>query len=246
MAWARIHDSALNSPKLVKLFRGSDPLHLWVWGLTYCQLHLTDGAIPVEALPHGAAKAAEVLIERGLWEGPAEGGYRIHDYLDWNDSKETITKKRVTARERVTRYRTRVTTHVTASENVREQRDANAGRGVAYISSSSKEKKIENESDPLGARAGRLVERYGELFHQRRKGAKYHSRPALDFQKALGLVQTWDDDARLEKLAILVLTTDDDWISGTDRGFAVFASRASWADDRLAAWEAEQARKVGA
>lgn len=245
MSWARIHDSALNSPKLVKLFKASDPLHLWVWGLTYCQLHLTDGAIPIEAIPHGGVKAAEALIERRLWEA-SEGGYQIHDYLDWNESKEVISKKRASSRERVTRFRTRVTNAPTSSSNTRVHGNANAGRGVAYVSSSFKEKKIESEPDPVGARAGRLVERYAELFYQRRKGAKYHSRPALDFQKAMGLVQTWDDDARLEKLAILVLTTDDEWVSGTDRGFGVFASRASWADGLLAEWEAEQARKVGA
>ena len=125
MSWARIHDSALNSPKLVKLFKASDPLHLWVWGLTYCQLHLTDGAIPAEAVPHGGTKAADVLIEKRLWEATSDG-YQIHDYLDWNESKDVISKKRASSRERVTRYRTRVTNASTTDSYTRVRGNANA------------------------------------------------------------------------------------------------------------------------
>jgi hypothetical protein len=94
------------------------------------------------------------------------------------------------------------------------------------------------------ARAGELLNRYAELFYLHRKGARYHNRMHLDFDKALGLVRTWEDDKRLEKLAVIVLTTDDEWISRTDRGFGIFAARASWADDRLSAWEAEQQVKT--
>jgi hypothetical protein len=41
----------------------------------------------------------------------------------------------------------------------------------------------------------------------------------------------------LEKLAKIVLTTDDPFIAGTDRSFKIFALKASWADDRLRQWE---------
>jgi hypothetical protein len=99
---------------------------------------------------------------------------------------------------------------------------------------------VEIAQETLDARAGRLVERYAELFYLHRRGARYHSRIHLDFMKAQELVRTWADDARLEKLAIIVLESDDEWISHTDRGFGVFAAKASWADDRLAAWEAQQ------
>lgn len=88
-------------------------------------------------------------------------------------------------------------------------------------------------------RAGALLESYAVLFMKHCHGARYHNRMHLDFAKALELVRTWPDDARLEKLAVLVLTTDDDWIARTDRGFGVFAAKASWADKSLAAWEAE-------
>jgi hypothetical protein len=94
--------------------------------------------------------------------------------------------------------------------------------------------------EEIAERAGRLVERYGELFYQHRGGAMYRPRPALDWDEGCDLCRLWPDDARLDKLATLVLTTDDPWISRTDRSFHIFALKASWADERLAAWEAKQ------
>jgi len=106
------------------------------------------------------------------------------------------------------------------------------------------ERRLEPDPDenPLLRRAGALLERYAELFYEHRRGARYHNRMHLDFPKAQELVKTWADDARLEKLAVIILTTDDEWIAGTDRGFGIFAARASWADDRLTIWEAEHAQ----
>jgi hypothetical protein len=58
----------------------------------------------------------------------------------------------------------------------------------------------------------------------------------LEFSEAVQLCRTWDDK-RLEKLAVLVLTTDDDWIARTDRGWKIFVKKATWADNALAEWE---------
>jgi 5-methylcytosine-specific restriction endonuclease McrA len=84
----------------------------------------------------------------------------------------------------------------------------------------------------LGDRAGRFVERFAQLFAEHRKGAKYHSRPTLDFQEALGLCQTWDDE-RLERLVIAFLTTDDKFCRNGNGSIAHFRSRASWCDSKL-------------
>lgn len=100
-----------------------------------------------------------------------------------------------------------------------------------------KTRTVDVSPEALDLRAGNLVERYAELFYLHRRGARYHSRLHLDFMKAQELVRTWADDAHLEKLAVIILESDDDWIAKTDRGFGVFAARATWADDRLKAWE---------
>jgi uncharacterized protein YdaU (DUF1376 family) len=113
------------------------------------------------------------------------------------------------------------------------------------IASASEVQRASGAHDAIDLRAGTLVNRYGELFIKHRFGAKHLQRPNLDWEAAKGLVALWSDE-RLDKLAVLVLTTDDPWISGTDRSFKIFAMKASWADERLAAWEAEHNTKVRA
>lgn len=49
---------------------------------------------------------AQVPNRAPLWER-VEGGFRVHDYLDWNDSREDILKKRADSRDRLKRYRER-------------------------------------------------------------------------------------------------------------------------------------------
>jgi len=152
MAWARIHDSALSSPKVVGMFNPRDPFHLWIWGLSYCQLHLTDGAIPREAVPHGGDRAAATLIGKRLWE-TADGGYQVHDYLDWNDSREVITKKRDAARSRmsVARERSREQ-HQRTKQEQQPRTSTDVLRGVASSSSDRIIDLVSNQQDPEGER----------------------------------------------------------------------------------------------
>ena len=97
-------------------------------------------------------------------------------------------------------------------------------------------------SDELGARAAALLDTFGALYAKHRHGAKlFRRRPALDWDQACQLCRTWDD-ARLTKMIEILLTTDDDWVSQTDRGWSVFVARAQWCDERLAVWEASHRR----
>jgi len=102
MAWVRIHDGALTHPKLVGL--SDKAFRLWVWGLCYCQMHLTDGVIPAAAIPP-PARTATVLTLAKLWDAKDDGGFTVHDYLDWNDSKAYVTKRRTEAKERIANSR---------------------------------------------------------------------------------------------------------------------------------------------
>ncbi len=111
------------------------------------------------------------------------------------------------------------------------------------IATPDKRTHVEATENELVERASRLrQETYPRLYAKYRHGAKLviFANP-IELNDAMVLVKQWDD-ARLEKLATLVLTSDDEWISRTDRGFKVFVKKASWADERLAAWEAEKAR----
>lgn len=132
-----------------------------------------------------------------------------------------------------------------ASARPREEAKANAqanGHGSSQGVAAARATHITD--DATADRAANLLERYPTLYAQHRRGARVLIKPALDFQRALDICRTWPDDVRIEKMAVILLTTDDTWISGTDRGFGVFASKASWCDDRLREWEAKNGLTV--
>lgn len=96
MAWVRIDDQSPRNQKMLKA--GAAACWLWVCGIAHCQSQLTDGFISEEALPmigvaKDAVKLARTLVDVGLWES-ADGGFRIHDYLEYNQSREDVLKKR--------------------------------------------------------------------------------------------------------------------------------------------------------
>lgn len=121
-------------------------------------------------------------------------------------------------------------------------------RSSTDLSSPDPDRKIEKplsslESDEIATRAGWFVGRFAELYAQERNGARYRARPNLDWVDACDLVKLWPD-TRLEQLAVWFLNSGDPWISGTDRGFKIFAMKASFCDNELTAWE--QSRKASA
>jgi hypothetical protein len=135
MPWGRLDDRGNGDAKLLAL---SDAAwRMWGCGLIYCQFNLTDGFIPQHAIDTFGVRAknkrvvAEELCQslvpgKGpLWH-PTEGGYQVHDYLDWNESKETIEKERALSKQRVDRFRKRrgnaVTSRVTNDEQTPTER----------------------------------------------------------------------------------------------------------------------------
>lgn len=235
MSWVRIDDRAMSHPKLNRL--SDKAFRLWVWGLAYAQQHLTDGWIPSDApIPARLTRAVEELTGPGLWE-PISGGVWIHDYLDWNDSRDKVMKSRTAAKERMRHVRSE-----RSPENTTLERSETPAREVpsGWVSSTSFPEKEREKKPPdsVAARAGNLLRRYRELYQQHRHGAQLRlTANSLEFSDACSICDTWADDARIEKLAVLVLTTDDAFIAGTDRSFRIFALKASWADDKLKAWE---------
>lgn len=97
MAWLRMDDRVRTHPKIVK----AGPLAGWLWfcGVCYCREHLTDGVIQDGMIPTlapgltSAKKHAQTLVDVGLWHR-TEGGYHVHDFLDWNPSRTEIETNR--------------------------------------------------------------------------------------------------------------------------------------------------------
>ncbi len=119
MPWVRLDEGFADHPKL----REAGPLGLamQVAGLCYCNRYLTDGFIPSSVVPtllnlegigmniwHGELMGGgddatwqlvvDALLAVGLWE-QVEGGYYIHDYLDYQPSRSQVIAEREQKRE---------------------------------------------------------------------------------------------------------------------------------------------------
>lgn len=122
MTWIRLDDSFSDHPKVIAA--GREAAWLFVSGLCYSGRLLTDGFIPtaqVRSLGNPFVRshqaAARRLVEVGLWED-AEGGYQIHDFLQYNPSKEEVLQQREAAARRQAAWRERSKTPRNAVTNV--------------------------------------------------------------------------------------------------------------------------------
>jgi hypothetical protein len=264
VAWIRLDDNYIYHAKFTKLSDGA--FRLWHEGIAYCRKMLSDGRISKDAICNFRyatdKRIAELLKPLELVDDSAplwkviDGGYEVHDYLVWNRSKAQELKDRDDAKERASKSRRSKSDpnierapHVRYAERAGSvlvmDKDLNLERTEKKKPFFKGERQLDPmPSDEIGDRARWLIERYAELFVEKRRGARFYPKPVLDYDKAIRLVSTWPENDRLEKLAVLVLTTDDEWISGTDRSFGVFAAKAQWADDRLTQWEIENGVKA--
>lgn len=103
MPWFRLDDSFHSHPKVIAA--GNEAVGLYVRCGTYAAEHLTDGFLPKDVvLLYGSGALAEKLTGVKLWHR-ARGGWTIHDYLDYNPSKQAVDKDRLKAAERQRRHR---------------------------------------------------------------------------------------------------------------------------------------------
>lgn len=155
MSWVRIHDGAMNHPKILEVFNPRDPFGLWVWGLAYVQLHLTDGFIPEKALAVYRVKSTvDRLVTVGLWDR-VDAGYVVHDYLHWNDSKMTITQKRLEAKDRMKNVRDRTRRERSVSERLTENFSRRSSTWSGSLSTNSEKESEEKPSTPKPRPTGR-------------------------------------------------------------------------------------------
>lgn len=91
--WLKVSASIATHPKFLKV--GPTAGWLWLAGVGYCRIGSTDGFIPAIVAPallpglKQPQKHIAALVGVGLWQ-PVSDGYHIHDYLDWNPSREEV------------------------------------------------------------------------------------------------------------------------------------------------------------
>lgn len=111
MPWARFEDDYLSNRKLVTLSTAAIALDMA--GIIYSARELRDGVLSaadvhvVTSLIHirkWQVLAAE-LVDAHRWHPREEGGFVIHDYLDYQPSRQQILAERAAGRDRKRRER---------------------------------------------------------------------------------------------------------------------------------------------
>ncbi len=124
MPYLNVDDHMDEHPKVVGLSHPA--FRLYVTAMLYAARNLTDGAVPkAKAREWAAARYATELVDAGLWhdvgkgctrpavdpptcrETGVDGSYLVHDYLEWNHSREWWDDRRRQQNERWRRWRDR-------------------------------------------------------------------------------------------------------------------------------------------
>lgn len=101
MAWVRLDDQFTDHPKLA----AAGPVAGWVYvsGLCYAARYLTDGFVPETIALRFDGSSPEVLenlVECSLWDR-VNGGYLIHDFLEYNPPASKVKAEREAAKARM-------------------------------------------------------------------------------------------------------------------------------------------------
>jgi len=97
MPWGRLDDSLYDHPKLARLEAEHRLTGVGLWAVTisWCNRYLTDGEVPARQIVRlgGTPELADELVAVGLFD-QIDGGYLVHDFLDFNDSKHDVLERR--------------------------------------------------------------------------------------------------------------------------------------------------------
>lgn len=103
MSWFKVDDKAHGHPKT--MMAGNAAFGLWVRLGSYCSDHLTDGFVPRELADAYGTKAEIATLLRVGYIEQVEGGYQLHDFLDYNPSKAQVLEERARNAERQAKFR---------------------------------------------------------------------------------------------------------------------------------------------
>jgi hypothetical protein len=103
MVWVKVDDGLFSHPKFAALGELMLPAAgLYVLALSWSGHELTDGFIPTAQVARLAGRKVSpivrALVAAGLWD-VVEGGYRIHDFLEYNPSRAEALAARAERRE---------------------------------------------------------------------------------------------------------------------------------------------------
>ncbi len=188
MPWVRIDEHFADHPKVQQA--GPLALALHVAALCYCNRFLTDGFVPEAKAktlldvpdPDATVRA---LVSVGLWE-KAASGYQIHDYLDYQPSKQSVTSERA-------KKKAAGEAGGKASAQARSQAGASAGTSASGQSESNPGSGSVPDTEPESSKPSPRPADDGPAFdafwkaYPTRNGVKGSRKKALAVWKAMGV-----------------------------------------------------------
>ena len=92
MTWIRLDDKAPRHPKIIDLSDAA--FRWWVQGLCYASEFLTDGVLPATFARGVPDEVRQELLSARLWDHLDGGKLCIHDYLEHQESRESVLTER--------------------------------------------------------------------------------------------------------------------------------------------------------
>lgn len=127
MTWGKMDDKFHRNPKVRAARRmkgGRAALGDWAFWWSWC---LDDpsltGVVPSLELDANEQKSAVILVTAGLWE-PVDGGFRFHDFHEYNPTREQREAKKAADRDRVAENRKASREHVASDTDASRERVA--------------------------------------------------------------------------------------------------------------------------
>ena len=103
MTWVRLDDGFSDHPKVAALSDAA--FRAFVTALCYCNKNLTDGLVPALISKQiTTRKSLAELLAVGMFERDGSN-YRVHDYDQYQPSRESVISQRSATRERVSNWR---------------------------------------------------------------------------------------------------------------------------------------------
>lgn len=170
MTWVRLDEAMPEHPKIAAL--SDSAFALFVTSLCYANRNLTDGFIPY-GVGHGQLRFCEgnpvpairELEAAGLWD-EIDGGWQVHDFADYQPSRESVLADREAARQRMARRRS---PDVRSEQTANDAGDvrANIPRGspsAVAVAVAEPETVTEQDQLPSATKASRARRTYGASF----------------------------------------------------------------------------------
>lgn len=181
MSWLKVDDGFPSHEKVMALSEGpcrGDAIALWVFAGCWTSHALREGFVPNGVIrAYGFhLEAASELVRVGLWVA-AEGGYRFHDWADYQPSAAQVEERRRAGAERKARSRARLSAAQSNARVGESQRDGGIVTGVPRT-----------ESRPCLADASRDRERASENSSSAEHKNSYPdtAHAILNFRQPLG------------------------------------------------------------